>query len=368
MSGDIPEKKKSKRLVSIDALRGFDMFWIIGGGDIIEQFIKAVWNPLPQAVARQFEHAEWIGFTAWDMIMPLFLFIVGASMPFSMSGYLKETGGRKLFYRRLAKRFIILFILGIAIQGNLFKFDPAQLHLYCNTLQAIACGYVVAAVVILNLRLVWQIAACVALLAGYWALMMLVPVPGYGAGVLEPSANLALYIDELILGRFRDGTPYTWILSSMTFSATVLMGVMSGYIIKSGNKPAARFWMLAGAGLGCLAAGYISGIWFPIIKHIWSSSFALCAGGWCFLLLAAFYGIIDIAGLKKWSFFFVVIGSNALFVYSFTEFMGSYITKGIVIVMETMHPAVVAGVALSAFGALWLLLYIMYRKEIFIRV
>lgn len=356
------------RIISVDALRGFDMFWIIGGGDIVRELMNLIINPMPHAVERQFQHAEWIGFNAWDMIMPLFLFIVGASLPYSLSKYIGQKEGRGDIYRRIAKRFVILFILGICVQGHLLEFHWSRIHFYSNTLQAIACGYVVAAVLLLNVGVIWQGVACAALLIGYWILMFVVPVPGHAAGTLTPHVNLAMFIDETILGRFRDGTTYTWILSSMTFSATVLFGVMSGHILRAKTKPLVKFVSLAGAGVGCVAAGWLVGNWFPVIKHVWSTSFALCAAGYSYLLLAFFYGTIDLLGLKRWPFFFVVIGSNALFVYCFTELVNPFVGAGVVKVYKLYGVAAAAPLALGSFVALWLLLYVMFRKKIFLRV
>jgi predicted acyltransferase len=357
------------RLASVDALRGFDMFWIIGGGDIVRDLLSLILNPMPKAMELQFEHVKWMGFQAWDLIMPLFLFIVGTSLPFALSKRLVARDGSRRVYLRMLRRFGILFILGMLVQGNLLDFKLSTLHLFSNTLQAIACGYVVAAIVMMNLGIVWQGVVCAALLAGYWLLMFLVPIPGHGAGILTPQVNLAMYVDETILGRFRDGSTYTWILSIMTFSSTVLLGVMSGHILKSKLHPGKKFLSLAGAGVLCLIAGLAISIWFPIIKHIWSSSFCLFAAGLSFLLLAIFYGTIDVLGFKKWSFFFVVIGSNAIFVYVLTELVNPGIGKYLQKLVEVDHNfPLAAAIALSSFAGMWLLLYAMYRKKFFIKV
>ncbi|MFA6449821.1 MAG: DUF5009 domain-containing protein [bacterium] len=356
------------RLVSIDALRGFDMFWIIGGGDIVKGLIGLIANPMPGAIEKQFEHASWIGFYAWDLIMPLFLFIVGTSLPFAMSQRMIQQDGRRRIYLRILRRFVILFILGMCAQGRLLQGDLSRVHIYCNTLQAIACGYVVAAILILNVKVKWQGAACITLMAGYWALMYLVPFGGHPAGTLTPHHNLALYVDQIILGRFRDGTEYTWILSSMGFAATVLLGVMSGHILKSKLTQTEKFWALAASGAGCLIAGLVASMWFPIIKHIWSSSFILFAAGLSFLLLAAFYGVIDVVGMRKWAFFFIVIGTNAIFVYCFAELVNPIVGRFVAGIAEKYSIAVAAPIALSAFASLWLLLYVMWRKKIFIKV
>lgn len=368
------DKKKvtavvKERLVSVDALRGFDMFWIIGGRESVIALLALIFRPAPEAVLRQLDHADWIGFRAWDIVMPLFLFIVGTSLAFSMSKQIGGGGeGRRAVYIRIVKRFFVLFIIGMMVQGNLLRFDLSQLHVYCNTLQAIAFGYLVAAIVIMNVGIAWQGVVCALLLSGYWLLLACVPVPGHGAGILEQHVNLAMYIDELILGRFRDGTTYTWILSGMGFASTILLGVMSGHILRLKVRQWSKAAGLAAAGCACLAAGLVTGVWQPIIKHIWTSSFVLYSGGWCFLLLALFYVVIDIFGFKKWAFFFIVIGSNALLAYSLPGIIGSLLPQNAVGNLQTTPILQQGEMAFGILAGMWILLYIMFRKGIFVKV
>jgi len=205
--------------MSIDALRGFDMFWIIGGWSIFRSLHEKFDNSTTQWLSQQLSHVKWEGFRPWDLIMPLFLFVVGVVMPFAFNKRLAVGQSKKRLYFHIIIRTLILFILGMIAQGRLLTYDLSKLRIYSNTLQAIAAGYLISAIILLNLRLVWQIVTTVVLLLLFWALMMLVPVPGHDAGMLEPDVNLAIYLDRLILGGFIDGTdpPYTWILSGMTF-------------------------------------------------------------------------------------------------------------------------------------------------------
>ena len=336
------------RITSIDALRGFDMFWIIGGhGIIVSAALLIYGDPLPEWLTYQIEHPKWIGFSAWDMIMPLFLFISGTSMPFSFAKRIERGASRADLYRKIFTRTLVLFILGMVVQGHLLDFQLDGLHIYCNTLQAIACGYFVAAILMLNVGLLAQFAAVIVLLLGYWALMMFVPFGGHAAGTLLEEANLALHIDRLILGQFRDGTTYTWILSGMGFAATVLLGTLSGQVLKSTLRPVAKVAGLTVAGLLCLALGwawgfYLSPIQFPMIKHIWSSSMVLWSGGWCFLLLAGFYLVIDVLGLRRWSFPLVVIGMNAIAVYVATHLVNFHHISDPIVGGLARHLALVA--------------------------
>ena len=360
--------------MSIDALRGFDMFWIIGGNALVMSFVKLFVTPPPEWLQHQFSHVEWEGFTAWDLIMPLFLFITGASMPFSFGRRLKEGQNKTALYMKIVRRTLLLFVLGIAAQGNLFKWDLAQLHLYCNTLQSIAAGYIVAAFALLHLRIVWQFALAVGLMVVYWVLMMFVPTPGHGAAMLEPGANLALWVDETILRSFRDGTSYTWILSSLTFASSVLLGVMGGHILKSSLDANRKTLYLAGAGVACLLSGYLWSFHFPIIKHLWTSSMTLWAAGWSFLLLAMFYWVIDVAGFRRWAFPFVVIGMNAIAVYMAVQVFGdSFMVAadeltgggGLMPARTGFHEFLRYAIR---FGIIWLILLYMYRKKTFLRV
>lgn len=371
MEGQAVVKEVPSRIVSVDALRGFDMFWIMGGGEVVKLFIRLFADPMPPALEYHFEHVEWVGFAAWDLIMPLFLFIVGVAMPFSVGRRVEKGEPLGRIYLHTARRVILLFILGMIAQGNLLTFDPGRIHLYCNTLQAIAAGYLIATIAIMHLRVAGQIVLCAVLLAGFWLLLLFVPVPGHGAGVLTPEGNLAMFVDETILRRFRDGTPYTWILSSLGFAATVLLGVFGGYVLKAkGPAPGRKALALAGLGVASLAAGVIWGLWFPIIKHIWTSSFVLFAAGLSYLLLAAFYTVIDIYQYKKWAFAFTVVGANALLAYMVGEILRAREIAFFLFgdAMQAWPPFAMFAFALLVLSLFWLGLYLLYRKRIFIRL
>lgn len=368
MSQENTPTSKPSRLASLDALRGFDMFWIAGGGEMVKAFIRLFSDPMPKAVEFQFEHVEWVGFAAWDLIMPLFLFLAGVSIPLAFSRRLEKGEGRKGIYAHVLRRIAILWVLGMIAQGHLLAFNLDKLHFYSNTLQAIASGYLIAVIVFLHLPFLGQCLVNVGLLALFWILMMTVPVPGFGAGVLTPDGNLAMYIDNLLLGRFRDGTPYTWILSSLTFGSTVLFGVLAGHMLRSKRTPkviTAQFLLL---GVALVALGIITGQWFPIIKHIWTSSFTLYAAGLSFLLLALFYGVIDGLGWRAWAFGFTVIGANSIFTYMVGEFISAGSVKEWFFPNADFGHWAWFGLATAVFGLLWLLLYVMYKKKWFVRV
>src|SRR4030042_1595940 len=160
--------------------------------------------------------------------MPLFLFIVGVVMPFSFSKRIGRGDSKRKLYIHVALRSVILFVLGMIAQGNLLELDLSKLKIYCNTLQAIAAGYLISAIIILNMRFRRQIVMTAILLLLFWALMMLVPFPGRVDDRLDQNVNLAAFVDRVILRQFDDGLNYTWILSSITFACTVMLGVLAG--------------------------------------------------------------------------------------------------------------------------------------------
>jgi predicted acyltransferase len=358
------------RIVSVDALRGFDMFWIAGGGPVVVGLLKLLKDPVPGWLDRHFEHVEWEGFVAWDLIMPLFLFIVGVAMPLSLGRRLGLGEPRSRIYAKALRRAVLLWILGMISQGNLLDFRLETLRLYSNTLQAIAAGYLIATIALVELSVMKQALAAGVLLVVYWLLMVMVPVPGQGAGVLTPDGNLAIWIDRTLLGHFQDGTHYTWILSSLGFGATVLIGVLAGHLLRSRSSGRNKVLALVAAGLGCLLAGWLWSLAFPIIKHLWTSSMVLWAAGWSLLLLAMFYGVIDVLGFKRWAFPFRVIGANAIV---------AYMAPGLFNIGGISHHlfgglskhAGSAGDLLVAAGSvaiLWCGLYYLFRKRTFVRV
>jgi predicted acyltransferase len=360
------------RIVSIDAVRGFDMFWIIGGRELALAVVSVIPGPVAGWLDHQLEHVEWEGFTAWDLIMPLFLFIVGTAMPFSFSSRLAEGAKKSELYAKMLRRVVVLFILGMMVQGNLLEFDLSTLHVYANTLQAIAVGYLVAGVVMLNVGVLGQLVFTAMMLVGYWLLLTRVPFGEHPAGTLLPNANVAMAVDEFVLGRFRDGTTYTWVLSGMTFAASVLLGVQSGHVLRCGLSAAIKFMLLTVIGLTCLAGGWAWSEWlgFPIIKHIWSSSMVLWAAGWSFLLLAAFYLLIDVIGWSRWSLAFVVIGANAITMYVAYHFVPfREIADGLVGgLARHMYRGGPILIEFAAVLLIWLVAWHMYRQRIFVRV
>lgn len=358
-----------KRLMSVDALRGFDMLWIIGGAEVLVSLGKATGLGFLSKLEVHFDHS-WGQFHFYDLIMPLFLFIVGVVMPISFGNRLRRGASRKTLYRHVIKRVVVLYILGLIASGHLLTFDTSKIHLWTDTLHAIAVGYLVSSILILETGRKWQIIITGSLLVIYWLVMAFIPVPGHGAGIFEPDTNLALYVDNLVLGHWQEGAGWTYILSNMTFVCSVMLGVFAGQILISGSSPLRKTGLLALLGVICIIAGKIWGIWFPIIHHLWTSSLVLYAGGWSFLLMALFYLVIDVWGLKKWSFFFVVIGMNAIAVYVATHLFDFSLIGNIFVggLLKWLGPWADFAEASGSLAVVWLILYRMFIKKTFIKI
>ncbi len=368
--------KKQERLLSLDALRGFDMLWISGGGYLIVTLAALTGWPFMQLAAVQMDHVEWEGFRFFDLIFPLFLFIAGVSMPFSIVKRKQRGESMQNIYIHLLKRLVFLILLGLLYNGIL-QFDYEKPR-YASVLARIGLAWFFAAIIVLNTTIRGQVVWFVGILLAYWAMMKLIPVPGFGAGVLTPEGNLAAFIDQKLL----PGSMccYTYgdnegLLSTIPAICTGLLGALTGHLLINANSKLNGFrkaMIILAAGIVSLLLGKLWNLSFPIIKNLWTSSFVLYAGGWSLLLLALFYLVIDVWGFRKWAFPFVVIGLNSITIYilhsgiiDFAQ-MSKYFFGGIAgKFSELAQPVILsAGMVLC----IWTFLYILYRYKIFLKV
>jgi len=365
-----PDNVKAGRLLSVDALRGFDMFWIMGG-EVIFKSLDIIFDSRSTGfIVTQLDHVEWLGFRFYDIIMPLFVWLAGVSMPFSFASRLGKNSSKSALWPHIIRRFLILWILGMMVQGNLLTYDPDKIKFYSNTLQAIAAGYLIASVLVLYLSVRGQVLATIGLMMIYWLVMALVPIPGVGSNVYQPVENIALYIDKLLLGKFQDGTTYTWILSSLNFGATAMLGVFAGYVLKADYAKKRKFWLLIIAGAGMIFLGKLWNPAHPIIKHIWTGSFVLFAGGICYLLMAFFFLTVDMTTRKGWAKALIIIGSNAIVAYTAWHLfdfglVSDVFTVGLEKCTGNWYPFIRA---VAAFMVIFLILRYMYVKKIFVKV
>ncbi|WP_422931255.1 acyltransferase family protein [Singulisphaera sp. PoT] len=371
----------TERLVSIDALRGFDMFWIIGGEGLVLAWSKFIAEVTKSPAASktfevletQLEHVQWEGFHFLDLIFPLFLFIVGTVLPFSLGKIREEGRANSALYFRVARRALALFVLGL-LANNILRFDFQNLR-WPGVLQRIALGYFFAAILTLRFKPRTLAFIVVGILLGYWALLSFTPVPGGKAGDLTMEGNLAGYVDRHVLPGKIVKAYYGFgdnegLVSTIPAVATALLGVLAGHWLRSPNSPWMKVLGLTVAGLVSLGVGYAWGMVFPIIKILWTSSFVLFAGGWSLLLLALFYMVIDVLKLRKWAFFFVVIGTNAITIYFGRNIIDFRKIAAFFFTGLSTHTGTFGSVVMPT-GILlveWLFLLFLYRRKIFLRV
>jgi predicted acyltransferase len=358
-------------LVSLDALRGFDMFWIVGGGMFLRAVVAWIgWEPLKAVVAQQTEHVGWDGFVAWDLIFPLFVFMSGVSMPFSLLKKLEQGESKRRLYGRLFRRMLLLVFLGMV--QSLLQVDWSNTRLF-SVLALIGVSNFLGGMIVIHRPPRGQLAWALGLLIGYWLALSLIPVPGVGPGVITPGGVLGGYIDRnLVPGKFYLGViDPEGSLNMLPATAMVLLGALSGHWLRrSGVSGLVKVAGLLAGGAVLLLVGNVWGHWFPVIKSIWSSTFICVAAGWSALLLAAFYLAIDVWHGRWLAFVWIPIGMNAITIYvlqGFVDFAGiaERVFGGL-----AKHVSEPAGAVVLASGVLvlkWALLYFLYRKKIFLR-
>jgi predicted acyltransferase len=360
-----PEAKT--RLASLDALRGFDMVWIVGGREVVVAAAAWTgWGAL-RTLEGQLHHPEWNGFTAWDLIFPLFLFLAGVSFPFSLASRREKGQSEGRIRAHVLRRGFVLVALGVLYNvGPSLDFTDVRV---ASVLGRIGLAWMFAALIATRWGPVGQSVWIAALLLGYWAAMTLIPVPGQGAPSLEPGKTLADWIDRTLLpGRLHRGVrDPEGLFATVPAIATALAGMLSGRVLRSSAAP---FWRVAGlalAGLACLGLGAAWDPLFPINKNLWSSSFVLVTAGWSLLLLALFHAAIDVGGLRRPATALSVVGANALTAYLLARFVDFQAVARLVVRWGSGAGHELA-VALVALTLLWLVLLGLYGRRWFLRV
>ena len=372
-----------KRLESLDALRGFDLFFLVALGPLLRSVIRAADLPWLNSFQWLLLHQDWTGFSPWDLIMPLFLFMSGITIPFAYSRYRNESDKRPLI-RRLVKRVLLLWLFGMIVQGNLRALDPEHIYIYTNTLQSIAVGYLFSVLFYLYTSKRTQIIASFALLLLYWAAMQFVRIGSFGGGDYTPEGNLCEGIDRAVLGRFRDGAEmqdgtvifaagyyYTWILSSLNFVVTVMSGMFAGYIAKSRELAEKRkVQSFLGIGAVLVVLGWTWNLVLPVIKTIWTSSMVFVSSGYCFLLMGLFYYWIDYKGHRGHLTWLKVYGLNSIVAYMLAETIrfhciGESLLYGFEQYLGSFY---VPLIVLSNTAVVFFILWVMYKQRIFLKV
>ena len=366
-------QKTPTRLYSLDALRGFDMFWIMGAEEIFHSLADATkWGPF-MAISNQLTHPAWNGFHLYDLIFPLFLFMAGVSTPFSVGRELEKGKTRNQLLLRVIKRGLILVILGI-IYNNGLQIKPIHEIRFASVLGRIGLAYMFANIIYIYSTEKWQIVWFWSLIVGYWLLLKFASAPGFPAGDLTMQGNFASYMDRTILpGRLYLGIhDPEGLFSTIPAISTGLLGILTGITLKKSTlTPQQKTLRLAVVGVIFLILAQIWNLDFPINKNLWTSSFVLNVGGLSLLLMALFYYVIDVLGYQKWAFFFKVIGMNSILIYISGKFINwEYTTKALFnwLFYFFNDPFKLVIGAICFLLVKWVFLYFMYKKKVFLRV
>ncbi|WP_426485351.1 acyltransferase family protein [Flavobacterium sp. 2] len=373
------------RLTSLDALRGFVMFWIMSGEHIIHALAKAAPIPVFVWMSSQLHHTEWDGITFYDMIFPVFLFVAGVSMPFSFEKKMKIAGvtspmelpssEKRKIYLSMLKRTCILLILGFVVNGIL-RFDGFDQTRFASVLGRIGLAWFFAGLIFLNFDLKKQIYWFIGILIGYFLAMKLIPVPGFGAGILTKEGSLEGYIDRLFLPGRLHSQVYDpeGLFSTIPAIATALLGMFLGTFLKAKNdfSISQKILMMIASAIILIVIGLLWDYSFPINKHLWSSSFVCFVGGFSILFFTFFYLTIDVLGFHKWAFPLLLIGSNSILIYMASEGLvdfkhtADYVFGGLIKFSSLDWQPVFTTISVTIVQLA--LLYFLYKRKWFLKV
>lgn len=366
------QKKKDVRLMSLDALRGFDMLFIMG----LAGWVVAVCDFFPNAgfmqwLSGQMEHVKWNGLAHHDTIFPLFLFVAGISFPFSFAKQRASGKSMQSIYYKIIKRGIVLVLLGCVYNG-IFRLDFENMR-YASVLGRIGLAWMFAALLFASFKTSINVGISIVILVGYWLLLWLIP---NGSDPYSFENNLVGTIDRVLLpGRLNEGTfDPEGLFSTLPAIVTALLGMFTGQLVQlseekcSGNKKV--LYMLIGA-IALTLIGWAWSYAFPINKKLWTSTFVCVVAGYSLFMFALFYYIIDVKGYVRWSFFFRVVGLNSITIYlaqrivNFGQisdfFLGGLVSK--------CPEALGTFINITGYIAVcWLFLYFLYKKKIFLKV
>ena len=363
------------RLQSLDALRGFDMLFIMGAAGLIADL--AQWFPcsFTQALADQMNHVEWHGLAHHDTIFPLFLFIAGISFPFSLAKQRANGKTEGDIYKKIIKRGLILVLLGCIYNGLLY-FNFAEQR-YASVLARIGLAWMFGALIFVNTNWKTRVWITAALLIGYWLVVGFIPAPdGGGADIFSAKGSLVGYVDRILLpGKvlYGDIDP-EGILSIFPSIGTALLGMFTGEWVKykkEGLTENKKVLYMVIAGIIMLVVGLLWSLVFPINKKMWTSTFVLVVGAYSVLMFALFYYIIDVKNHRGWILFFTVIGLNSITIYLAQQFINFRFTTdkifgGLVRLFPENSQAFFSSAAYIT--VCWLFLYFLYKKKVFLKV
>ncbi len=353
----------TQRLISLDAFRGWTMFWIVGGEALALGLKALAPNAVTNGLVYELSHTDWQGLRFYDMIWPSFMLMTGMSVPLSYAKRsLTQTHHQILL--RVLRRCIVLFLLGSLRES--ISFNHPYLIELSSALQPIAVAYFAA---FLLVRKSWRVQAAVAvgILVFYALLLAFVPAPGVPAGSYGRDANLVLFTDLATVGRV---LPEHWgtVICTIPTVSTTILGMLIGELLMTSRPAAYKMKMIALVGVSSVALGWALNPIIPIIMKIWTTSYGLATAGWACLMFLFFYWVIDVRGHRKWAFPFVMFGMNAVAIYMSQSIVPW--RKIVEIFTTPMKPALgsfeLLLEAILVLGIEWLVLYWMYKRKIFL--
>jgi predicted acyltransferase len=353
----------TKRLSSLDAFRGWTMFWIVGGSALVAGLQALNANRVINGLVYELNHSDWQGLRFYDLIWPSFMLMTGMSLPFS---YAKRslTQTHRQILMRVLRRFLVLFLLGSLRES--IHFNRPYLIELSSALQPIAVAYLAAFLIV---RRSWRFQAAVGagILVFYALLLAFVPAPGVPAGSYDRNANLVLWTDLVTVGRV---LPEHWgtVICTLPTISTTIVGMLLGEFLMTNRSTASKMKTIGLVGLSGVVLGWALNPVIPIVMKIWTTSYGLASAGFACLMFLVFYWLVDVRGYRKLAFPFLVIGMNAVAIYM----SESIIPWSNIVAIFTHSLARTLGSFTPLFHAIavltveWLVLYWMYKRKIFL--
>ncbi len=351
------------RLLSLDAFRGWTMFWIVGGAALVEGLQALHPNAVLNGVVYELNHTDWQGLRFYDLIWPSFMMMTGMSLPFS---YAKRslTQTHHQIFMRVLQRFLVLFLLG-SLRESISFHHPYLIEL-SSALQPIAVAYLAAFLIV---RKSWRVQAITgaSILVFYALLLAFVPAPGVPAGSYDRNANLVLWTDMATVGRV---LPEHWgtVICTLPTISTTILGMLLGELLMTKRSAADKMKIIGAVGLSAVVLGWALNPVIPIVMKIWTTSYGLASAGFACLMFLVFYWLIDVRGYRKLAFPFVVIGMNAVAIYMSESIIPwsktiAIFTQPLAGALGSLTPLIHA---IAVLTVEWLVLYWMYKRKIFL--
>ena len=352
---------ETKRYLALDAYRGFIMFMLVSAGFGLRALARN--RPAFAWIAGEFDHRPWEWIAFWDLIQPAFMFMVGVALPFAIAIRRAKGANDGELFRHIAVRSLRLILMSQV----LMSISSGKLHFQLiNVLAQIGLTYFLC-YLIMQLEFRWQAVIAAALLMGHWALF--VAFPGTEGPFLSKTTNIGAVIDKAVFGHTN---PDDWTnINFITSTVTTLFGVWTGQLLQSRRSNVFKMQTLAVSAIACLVVGFLIHPWNPIIKRICTSSFTIFSTGWVLLMLLAFYWVVEVKGYTRWTFPFIVIGANSIFIYSVEQVLRSWLNRAVGVFtfrFAFLGDFAPVAQACAVLLVMWSMCYWLYRRKIFFKL